>query len=101
MYRMTEFYDSAGFMAKCAADIISLSQILLQHVQQSPVEKTWDTVSVGFLDPDKWKMDESMCEQFDGTAEQLVRKPTIVLRSDDMSLTGSTERRVRRRNLTN
>ena len=72
MYRMTEFFDTPGPMGKCAADVTNLSELLLGRSLRSADTGTWKGLSVGFVDPGKWKMAEAMCEQFDGTQEQVV-----------------------------
>ena len=72
MYRMTEFYDTPGPMGKCAADVLALSELLLDRPLHSSRIGTWDGLRVAFLDPGYWKMAEFMCEQFPGTEEQMV-----------------------------
>ncbi|RAO71686.1 uncharacterized protein BHQ10_007698 [Talaromyces amestolkiae] len=73
LYCMTEFFDSPGPMAKSAADVRVLTEILLGRSFDLPVETdTWERIEVGFLDPRVWKMGEDFCTQFEGTAEQMV-----------------------------
>ncbi|KAF7529911.1 hypothetical protein G7054_g9727 [Neopestalotiopsis clavispora] len=74
MYRMSNFYDSPGPMGKCAADIISLSEILLGQKFGSDDETAWQDLGIAFLDPEVWNMDSSQCEQLPGTAEQMVKE---------------------------
>ncbi|KAH8888130.1 amidase signature enzyme [Thozetella sp. PMI_491] len=71
MYRMTDFYDSPGPMAKCATDVMNMAELLLGRPLRSADTGTWSGVGVAFLDPTKWSMAEAMCEQFEGTAEQM------------------------------
>ncbi|PYI06050.1 amidase signature enzyme [Aspergillus sclerotiicarbonarius CBS 121057] len=70
LYTMTEFFDSSGPMAKSAADVRVLSEILLGRLFTSP--GSWEGLSVGFLDPRTWNMPAGFCTQFEGTAEQMV-----------------------------
>ncbi|KAE8363999.1 amidase signature enzyme [Aspergillus caelatus] len=72
LYTMTEFFDSPGPMAKSAADVRVLSEILLGRLFNSPQLSSWEGLSVGFLDPKIWSMSPEFCTQFGGTAEQMV-----------------------------
>ncbi|CAI7644884.1 unnamed protein product [Penicillium glandicola] len=72
LYTMTEFFDSPGPMAKSAADVRVLSEILLGRLFNSPQLGSWEGLSVGFLDPKVWSMSPDFCTQFEGTAEQMV-----------------------------
>lgn len=71
MYTLTDFFDSPGPMAKSAADVVALTEILLDR--KFDIDSAWQGLSVGFVDPAVWKMAEAMCRQFEGTAEQMVR----------------------------
>ncbi|KAK3185859.1 hypothetical protein K4F52_005313 [Lecanicillium sp. MT-2017a] len=71
MYSMTEFYDSPGPMAKCAADVRDMTQILLGKDFKSPNIGSWAGISVGFVDPALWTLSEDMCTHHQGTAEQM------------------------------
>lgn len=73
MYTMTEFYDSPGPMAKSAADVRKLAGLLLDKNFDSPETGSWKGLSVGIVGPRLWTLDESMCRQHDGTAENMVR----------------------------
>lgn len=73
LYTMTEFFDSPGPMAKSAADVRVLFEILLSRPFSSPQLDSWEGLSVGFLDPKIWTMSPDFCAQFEGTAEQMVR----------------------------
>lgn len=91
LYCMTEFFDSPGPMAKSAADVRVLTEILLGRSFDLPVETdTWERIEVGFLDPRVWKMGEDFCTQFEGTAEQMVRSsdPLYVQEADRSVLGG-------------
>ncbi|KAJ5789360.1 amidase signature enzyme [Penicillium psychrosexuale] len=72
LYTMTEFFDSPGPMAKSAADVRVLSEILLGHSLNSPHSGFWEGLSVSFLDPKIWCMSPDYCKQYEGTAEQMV-----------------------------
>lgn len=72
MYSMTEFYDIPGPMAKCAADVRDMTQILLGNDFKSPNIGSWAGISVGFVDPALWTLSEDMCTHHQGTAEQMV-----------------------------
>ncbi|KAJ6789239.1 hypothetical protein PWT90_05083 [Aphanocladium album] len=74
MYSMTEFYDSPGPMAKSAADVRALAGLLLQRDLSSSDMGSWKNLSVGVVDPRKWTLDESMCRQHQGTAENMVEE---------------------------
>lgn len=70
---MTEFFDSPGPMAKSAADVRVLTEILLGRKFDLPVKSNnWEGIEVGFLDPKLWKMADDFCTQFEGTAKQMV-----------------------------
>lgn len=71
---MTEFFDSPGPMAKSASDLVNLAQIMLGRAFSPSPSSGWNGLTVGFVDPRIWKMDESMCSQFEGTADQMVRR---------------------------
>ncbi|OGM41145.1 hypothetical protein ABOM_009853 [Aspergillus bombycis] len=72
LYTMTEFFDCPGPMAKSAADVRVLSEILLGRLFSSHQLGSWECLSVGFLDPKDWSMSPDFCTQFEGTAEQMV-----------------------------
>lgn len=75
MFALTDFFDSPGPMAKSAADLLLLMEILLGR-NYDGVGPSWEGLSVGFLDPDVWKTGEAMCKQHEGTAEQTVKAAT-------------------------
>ncbi|KAJ6125742.1 amidase signature enzyme [Penicillium sp. IBT 18751x] len=85
LYIMTEFFDRPGPMAKSAADVRVLSEILLGRLFNPPSRLgSWEGLSVGFLDPKVWSMSPDFCSQFEGTAEQMVdeyKETVSVLRS--------------------
>lgn len=72
LYTMSEFFDCLGPMAKSAADVRTLAEILLQRTFEPADFDTWKGLSVGFLDPKVWKIDKEMCPPHEGTAEQMV-----------------------------
>lgn len=75
MYTMTDFYDSPGPMAKSAADVREMMGLLMQKDYGSADWGTWRGLSVGLVDPRLWTMDESMCTQHDGSAENMASIP--------------------------
>jgi amidase len=76
LYTLSDFFDSPGPMAKGTADLVALTEILLERRFQLSNPAAWEGLSVAFLDPRVWKMDVAMCRQYDGTAEQMVRMET-------------------------
>ncbi|KAI1347858.1 amidase signature enzyme [Xylaria sp. FL0043] len=68
-YRLSEFYDAPGPLAKCATDLASMAGIMLGRSLHSL--PGWSGLSLGFVDPVKWGLAEEMCEQFEGTVEQM------------------------------
>lgn len=71
-YSLTDFFDSPGPMAKCAADVQGLLEIMLCTKFLGSGIGEWKDVSIGFADPQVWKMAEAMCRQHEGTAEEMV-----------------------------
>ncbi|XWW97643.1 hypothetical protein V2A60_005628 [Cordyceps javanica] len=74
MFTMTEFYDSPGPMAKSAADVRVLAGLLLGKDFDAPDVGSWEGLPVGIVDPRLWTLDESMCRQHPGTAENMVEE---------------------------
>lgn len=72
LYRMSDFYDVPGPMAKCAADVLLMSELLLDRPLRSKNMTSWDGLGVAFLDPEKWNMADAMCEQLEGSDLQMV-----------------------------
>lgn len=72
LYTMTRFYDSPGPMGKCAADVRAMAGVLLGRDFNTPNMGSWQGLSVGFVDPKLWTLDEAMCSQHEGSAEQMV-----------------------------
>lgn len=75
MYRMTEFFDSYGPMAKFPADLISILEIILDRSLQTGALMSrgkWESLAVGFVDPKIWKLAPEICKQEEGTLEQMV-----------------------------
>ncbi|KAI0468028.1 amidase signature enzyme [Xylaria cf. heliscus] len=69
--KLSEFYDTPGPMAKCAADVINMTELLLGRPLHSSAVDNWEGISIGFLDAAKFSMAEEMCEQMEGSAEQM------------------------------
>ncbi|KAL7941016.1 amidase signature domain-containing protein [Trichoderma barbatum] len=89
VYTMTDFFDSTGPMAKRSADVRTMAEILLQRTFSSADFGSWKGLSVGFLDPNVWKMAKEMCPPHEGTAEQMVEEyedAIKLLRKDGCSL---------------
>lgn len=95
LYTLTDFFDSPGPMAKCAADVLALTEILFGQSLSLQNRGSWDGLSVAFLDPGVWYMAEAMCRQHEGTAEQMVRVNPV--KSDQSVFSSPTERGIRRR----
>ncbi|KAI1203982.1 amidase signature enzyme [Nemania serpens] len=71
VYKLSEFYDAPGPMAKCTADVLDMAELLLGRPLRSPIAGTWEGLRVAYLDPMEWSLAEEMCEQFEGTAEEM------------------------------
>lgn len=71
-YSLTDFFDSPGPMAKCAADVQALLEVTLGRAFLASGIGEWDDVSIGFADPQVWKMAGAVCRQHEGTAEEMV-----------------------------
>ncbi|KAJ6437212.1 amidase [Purpureocillium lavendulum] len=71
LYTMTDFYDSPGPMAKCAADVRALTSILLRRDFSSSNMGSWAGLSVGFVDQKLWTLPAELCRPHEGTEEQL------------------------------
>ncbi|KAI0144710.1 amidase signature domain-containing protein [Pestalotiopsis sp. NC0098] len=72
MYRMTDFYDSPGPIAKSSADLALLAVILLDQPYDLATMHS-ENLSVGFLSSSVWFLGPEMCRQYGGTAEQMAR----------------------------
>jgi amidase len=71
-YSLTDFFDSPGPMAKCAADVQALLEVLLCTEFLCGGVGEWKDISIGLADPQVWKMAGAMCRQHEGTAEEMV-----------------------------
>lgn len=85
VYTMTEFYDSAGPMAKSAEDLRLLTQLLLDKDYSFDAKNAFDGLSAGFVDAKLWTISEEMCIAREDSAEQMVSHF-----SHHMSLTTNT-----------
>jgi amidase len=65
---MTDFFDSPGPMAKSAADVRVVSEILLGRSFNFSELGFCKDLSISFLDPKVWNMAPDFCTQFEGTA---------------------------------
>ncbi|PON20573.1 hypothetical protein TGAM01_v210531 [Trichoderma gamsii] len=79
VYALSEFFDCVGPMAKSAADVRLMAEILLKRTFDTTKLGTWEGLSVGFLDPRAWTINEEMCPQHEGTAEQMVEEYEAVV----------------------
>lgn len=50
-YSLTVFFDSPGPMAKCAADVQALLEVMLRREFLCSGSGEWKDVSIGFADP--------------------------------------------------
>lgn len=71
VFTLSKTLDSAGPMAKSARDLLPLMDILTQPALPFEYREDWVGLSIGFADPDIWKMWKSHCRQHPGTAEQM------------------------------
>lgn len=76
VYGLTDFFDSPGPMAKCAADVQALLETTLGKQFLLGGFGEWKDVAVGFADSGVWKLEmaEEICRQHEGTAEQMVSR---------------------------
>ncbi|KAF5009864.1 hypothetical protein FDECE_3937 [Fusarium decemcellulare] len=81
LYIMTEVFDSPGPMAKSASDVCMVAGILLDRTFDCRLLRSWEGLSVGFLDPRVWNIAEDLCTQFQGTAEQMVTEHEVAVSS--------------------
>ncbi|KAM0261115.1 hypothetical protein ACHAQJ_002377 [Trichoderma viride] len=80
VYALSDFFDCSGPMAKTAADVRLITEILLKRTFDSTKFGTWEGLSVGFLDPRAWTIAEEMCPSHEGTAEQMVEDYEAVVK---------------------
>lgn len=69
---MTEFYDSAGPLAKSAEDLRLLTQLLLDKDYNFDAKSAFDGLSAGIVDPNLWTLSEELCIARGDSAEQMV-----------------------------
>ncbi|KAH8898126.1 amidase signature enzyme [Thozetella sp. PMI_491] len=74
VFSLCGMYDSVGPMAKTTADLVPVVETLLGRALPGVLQKNWDGLSVGFVDPKVWDLHESMCLPKEGTAEEMVEK---------------------------
>lgn len=80
MWCLSEVYDSAGGMAKSAADLTALTEVLTGETFFE--DDNGKELRVGFVDPKTWKLDEAMAKTTDEIQEEMVLR-TDTLTSDD------------------
>jgi amidase len=71
-------FDSAGPMAKSARDLLPLVELMLRTPRNFKVEEDFGELKMGFVDPKVWVLDGLMCDQREGTAEQMVSKIHLI-----------------------
>jgi amidase len=67
-------FDSTGPMAKSARDLLPLVELMLKTARKFEVKEEFGGLKMGFVDPKVWVLDGLMCDQREGTAEQMVSK---------------------------
>jgi len=70
---ISTFFDSAGPMAKSARDLLPLVELMLKKPRKFTAEESFSHLKIGFVDPELWNLTGPMCDQHEGTAEQMVR----------------------------
>ncbi|KAH9905752.1 hypothetical protein F4778DRAFT_677989 [Xylariomycetidae sp. FL2044] len=69
------FFDSPGPMAKFVLDVLNLTEVMLgRSLGDAAKAGSWKGLSLAFLDPRVWHLDERLCQQFEGTAEQMISR---------------------------
>jgi len=71
VFALSPTYDSVAPMAKTAKDLLALTEILIEPPRKFEIQTAWTGLSIGFADPDIWKMADSFCRQYEGTLEQM------------------------------
>jgi len=74
---ISKAFDSAGPMAKSAKDLLPLVELMLKTARKFEVKEEFGELKMGFVDPKVWVLDELMCDQREGTAEQMVSKSQL------------------------
>lgn len=79
MYTLTEFFDSAGGMARGVRDLRGIMGVLMPN-RAADLEMRvdgeeggrWQGLKIGFLDAGVWKMGEGMCRDIGGAGVEMV-----------------------------
>lgn len=68
MYKLTQFFDSPGGMARGVRDLRGLMEVLMPNRtlgiemgMDGPEPGSWQGLKIGFLDVGVWRMGEGMC----------------------------------------
>jgi amidase len=87
IFGISSFFDSAGPMAKSAFDLLPLLDLMLQRPSAFEIHDSFSGLKIGFADPKIWKLWDSFCPQHEGTAEQMVRECTKIIKQTKWVLT--------------
>lgn len=80
---VTSAFDTLGPMARSVDDLAALTEIILDGSAKagmprdgfkSSLSGSWAGLRVGFLDPEIWKLPDSLCEPVDSVIAQMVRR---------------------------
>ena len=78
---VTSTFDTLGTMARSVDDLAALTEIILDPSARAGIPKdgfksrlsgSWAGLRVGFLDPDIWKLPDSLCKPVDSVTAQMV-----------------------------
>lgn len=81
VFRVSRTFDTVGSMAKTVQDVANLVQRTLSDVARSKLPtngyqdhlvKGWEGIRVGFVDPDKWRLPETLVKPDEGVLSQTV-----------------------------
>ena len=78
---LTKSLDSIGGMAKSVNDLVDLTEILLSSVPSAPrrdlanaSKLQWEDLTIGFVDPELWRLPRGLLEPTENYKEQTVCK---------------------------
>jgi len=79
-------FDTVGGMARSVRDLATLTEIVLDPPARAKIPEdgylsyltaNWEGLRLGFLDPEIWKLPDSLCEPNESALTQMVRFLTI------------------------
>ena len=79
---ITSAFDTLGSMARSVDDVATLAETILDPCRKakllrdgykSYLSRNWNGLKIGFLDPEVWKLPESLCEPNENALSQMVR----------------------------